>query len=166
MATTRKSSKSTASIASKSSSTTLILGKTDYSITTSIIIGILYNILILGYIIKLENKQCGCIIDWRHDFIKYFSISTIIWGLLSLAFNLSTNKNEFVSLLKNILMIASIFEIWCLYTYVGDLDKTKCICAIDKQKNMHYFLYIWRYVLVGTLILAILGVIAVTLTTM
>jgi len=127
---------------------------------------IIYNLLILGYILTLEDKKCGCITDWRHDFIKYYSIGLIIWGLLTISFGLGTSKNNFVCFLKNILMFAALFNIWCLYTYVGDLDKTKCSCAIDKQKNMHYFLYIWRYILVGALVLSLVSIIVCTLSTM
>ena len=127
------------------------------------VITVLYNILVLSYIVSLEDKKCGCISDWRHDFIKYYSIALIIWGFITIAFGLLASKSKFVMLLKNILMVAALINIWCLYTYIGDLDKTKCMCAIDKQKNMHYFLYLWRYVLVGALILALLGVIMVSL---
>lgn len=127
------------------------------------VIAVIYNLLVLGYIISLENTKCNCIIDWRHEFIKYYSITLIIWGILTFAFNLNTNKNRFISMLHNILILASLVNIWCVYTYIGDLDKTNCMCAIDKQKNMHYFLYIWRYVLVGSLLLSLIGVIFVTL---
>jgi len=127
------------------------------------VIAVLYNILVVSYILSLEDKKCGCITDWRHDFIKYYSIALIIWGFITIAFGLIASKSKFVMLLKNILMVAALVNIWCLYTYIGDLDKTKCMCAIDKQKNMHYFLYLWRYVLVGALIVALLGVIMVSL---
>jgi len=134
--------------------------------TTAAVITVIYNLLILGYILSLEDKKCGCISDWRHDFIKYYSIALIIWGLLTIGFGFGTSKNEFVVLLKNILMIAALYNLWCLYTYIGDLDKTKCSCAIDKQKNMHYFLYLWRYVLVGALLMALVSIIFVTLKSM
>jgi hypothetical protein len=127
------------------------------------VIAILYNVLVLAYIVSLEDKKCGCISDWRHDFIKYYSVALIIWGFITILFNLVASKSNFVMLLKNILMIAALINIWCLYTYVGDLDKTKCNCAIEKQKNMHYFLYLWRYVLVGSLIMALVGVIYLSL---
>jgi len=157
-----KSSKKT----STSSSLKMSSSSNKYSATSHGTVIIIYNLLILGYIMSLENKKCGCISDWRHNFIKYYSIGLIIWGLLIIAFDLSTSKNEFVKLLKNILMFAALFNIWCLYTYVGDLDKTKCNCAIDKQKNMHYFLYLWRYVLVGALVLSLLAIIISTYATM
>ena len=134
--------------------------------TTAAVITVIYNLLILGYILSLEDKKCGCISDWRHDFIKYYSIALIIWGLLTIGFGFGTSKNEFVVLLKNILMFAALYNLWCLYTYIGDLDKTKCSCAIDKQKNMHYFLYLWRYVLVGALLMALVSIIFVTLKSM
>jgi hypothetical protein len=127
------------------------------------VIAILYNILVLIYVVSLEDKMCRCITDWRHDFIKYYSIALILWGFITIAFNLIANRSKFVMILKNILMVAALINVWCLYTYVGDLDKTNCSCAIDKQKNMHYFLYLWRYVLVGALILALVGVIMVSL---
>ena len=38
------------------------------------VIAVLYNILVVSYIVSLEDKKCGCITDWRHDFIKYYSI--------------------------------------------------------------------------------------------
>ena len=129
------------------------------------VIAVLYNLLVLSYMMQLENKKCGCIKDWRHDFIKNFSVVLIIWGIITIVFNL-TNNNNFVMFIKNILMIGSLVNIWCLYTYIGDLDKTKCVCAIDKQKNMHYFLYLWRYVLVGALLLSLFAIISLTLKSM
>ena len=127
------------------------------------VIAILYNILVLSYIVSLEDKKCGCISDWRHDFIKYYSIALIIWGFVTIVLNIVASKSNVVMLLKNILMVAALINIWCLYTYVGDLDKTKCNCAVEKQKNMHYFIYLWRYVLVGSLIMALVGVIYLSL---
>jgi len=128
--------------------------------SSSSVIVIIYNLLILSYIIQLEDKKCGCITDWRHDFIKYFSIGLIILGIITILFG---SKNTFVMLIKNILMVGALINIWCLYTYVGDLDKTNCMCAINQQKNMHYFLYLWRYVLVGALILSLLAIISTTI---
>ena len=164
----KKSSKKSSVLESPSPSTSTKMSsvsKKNAVISYGVII-IIYNLLVLGYIMSLEDKKCGCISDWRHNFIKYYSIGLIIWGLLTIAFDLTTSKNEFVKLLKNILMFAALFNIWCLYTYVGDLDKTNCRCAIDKQKNMHYFLYLWRYVLVGALVLSLLAIIMTTYATM
>lgn len=161
----RGSSKKSSSRSSSSSKIDAMTGSTQPIVSTTLIM-ILYNLLVLGYIMNLEGKRCYCIHDWRHDFIKYFSIAIVIWGVLTVAFNLKGSTNEFVMLLRGVIMCASFINLWCLYTYVGDLDKTQCKCAVEKQKDMHYFLYIWRYVLVGFLILALLAVILATLASM
>jgi hypothetical protein len=121
---------------------------------------ILYHLLVLGYIITLEGNKCNCINDWRHDFIKYYSGVMIIWGIvIILLTGTSYRHSMLVMILQNLLLLASFVNVLCLFTYIGDLDKTYCKCAIEKQKNMHYFLYLWRYVLVGVIILSLISII-------
>jgi hypothetical protein len=133
-------------------------------IMTSIIV-IIYNLLILGYLITLEGQKCKCIRDWRHDFLKYFSTMMIIYSIILIILSGTTYKNNIIVMITHhILMILSFVNIWCLYTYIGDLDRTQCSCALIDQRNMHYFLYIWRYILVGMIILGLLLIIASALT--
>lgn len=113
----------------------------------SVLCMILYNLLILVYLVKLEDNTCNCKRDWRHDFIKYFSVVLILLGLIKLVLGLNRN-NILVKLLSLVLGISWIVNLYCLFTYVGDLDQTNCACARDKQRYMHYFLFLWRWVLV------------------
>lgn len=130
------------------------------SLIVAILFSVLYNLLILGYIVTLEGQKCNCIRDWRHDFIKYYSISMIIYGLILLLVTGTSYRNSiFLIVLQCALLLLSFVNIWCLYTYIGDLDKTKCLCAIEKQKNMHYFLYFWRYILLGSAIFGLVMII-------
>lgn len=128
-----------------------------------IFISILYQGVILNYVINLEGDLCNCIRDWRHNFIKYFSAAMIGWFLIVLLLLLSGFKNEMLKhalkALSIVLYLCGIINIWCLYTYVGDLNSTNCSCAVDKQKISNNFLYIWRYVLVAGVILGLVGVI-------
>ena len=62
-----------------------------------IIISIIYNIFVLSYILNLEKQDCHCFRDWRHNFMKYYSILLIIWSILNITFNLYNNKNELVN---------------------------------------------------------------------
>ena len=155
--------KSVNSVGKSMSSPKQIVSVKSNTFINTTVITLLYNVLVLIYIMNLEDKKCGCITDWRHDFIKYYCISIIIWSFVTIAFSLHSSKHGFVELLHTILMFASLINLWCLYTYVGDLDKTNCSCAINTQKNMHYFLYIWRYVLVGTLVLSLIGIILLSM---
>jgi hypothetical protein len=130
------------------------------SIIMTTLIIILYHLLVLGYIITLEGQQCNCIRDWRHDFIKYYSASMIVYALLMIIITGTNYRNHMVlMILQNVLMLLSAVNVLCLYTYVGDLDKTFCKCAVEKQRKIHYFLYIWRYILVGALVLSLIMII-------
>ena len=63
----------------------------------TIFISIIYNVFVLGYLLNLEENDCNCFRDWRHDFMKYYSIVLIVWGLINLSFNLYNSKNEVVT---------------------------------------------------------------------
>lgn len=142
----------------------LMKGKSREGNGTSGMITIFFNLLVLMYVMKLENKMCGCVSDWRHDFIKYYSMAIIGLGVIMLFVGDKYNNNMFLRLFKVLLMVASLINFWCLYTYVGDLDTTKCVCAVEKQKDLHYFLYIFRYVMLISLILAIINSILLAIT--
>jgi hypothetical protein len=161
-----KSLTSTSSHKMTSMSKGVLKLSTCHSLATTSLITIIYNILVFTYIVNLENKLCNCINDWRHDFIKYFSLVAVIWGLITLLFSSNKEMCDFILVMQNLLMIAALVNIYCLYTYIGDLDKTNCQCAVSKQRNMHYFLYVWRYVLVGTLILSLISVIVANLSSL
>uniref|UniRef100_A0A6C0HL44 Uncharacterized protein n=1 Tax=viral metagenome TaxID=1070528 RepID=A0A6C0HL44_9ZZZZ len=121
---------------------------------THILVGILYNLLIILYLINLENEACNCVMDWRHNYLKYFSCALVILGIIGLFTDI--NKSAIAFLIKLLLCVGSIVNIYCLFTYIGDLDVTNCSCARDKQRTMHYFLYIWRWVLVISLVVGVI----------
>jgi hypothetical protein len=131
--------------------------KTTMALT--IIISIIYNLCVLMYVLNLEKEECKCFRDWRHEFMKYYSFALIIWGMLSFAFNLSESKNEIINTVSKISMVAYLINIWCVYSYVGILDYTQCKCAIVETKKTHYFLYIFRYVLVALIFMSLFGII-------
>lgn len=119
-----------------------------------VLVAILYNLLVVMYMINLEDASCGCLSDWRHDYIKYFSSILVVIGLFTLLISFD-KTSVFAKLMRLLLVFASIVNIYCLFTYIGELDATRCLCAIEKQKKMHYFLYLWRYILVIYLIISI-----------
>lgn len=106
------------------------------------IIAIILNIIILYYIYQLEDITCNCIRDWRHDFIKYSSIFLIICEIIDIYHNITQKYYR--------LIVDFIIVLYCIFifNYIGELDSTKCTCAVKKQKNIHNFLfYFWRYIL-------------------
>ncbi len=123
--------------------------------TVSVLCMILYNLLVLVYLVKLEDNTCNCKRDWRHDFIKYFSVVLILLGLIKLVLGMNRD-HVLVKLLGLALGVAWLVNLYCLFTYVGDLDQTNCACARDKQRYMHYFLFLWRWVLLLSLVITVL----------
>ena len=101
------------------------------------IISTIVNILIIYYLINLEHNYCDCIRDWRHNYIKYTAIFLILINLL-----LETHETS------GILIIFQIIYVYAFYTYIRDLDNTKCDCAVVKQEKLHKFLNVWRYLIV------------------
>jgi len=130
-----------------------------YDMTTEFnIFYIILNSFVVYYLLNLEEKSCNCIRDWRHNYIKYLSIFSIILNMLSLF--------EFKTIIKNkhiitIICILGIVNIYAFYTYIRDLNDTKCECAVSKQKNLHNFLNVWRYIMVFLPIFAIILVLII-----
>ena len=106
------------------------------------IISMIINGIILIYIIKLEHNNCNCIRDWRHNYIKYPAMFSLFINYL-IFFNIAIIN--FKSIISIIIFIYS-YYIYAFYTYIRDLDNTKCKCAVVKQEKLHKFLNIWRYI--------------------
>jgi hypothetical protein len=105
------------------------------------LISLIVNILIIYYLVNLEDASCNCITDWRHDYIKYVALFNIICNI----FILLTIDIKFLS---GILSVLNLINIYAFYTYIGDLNDTKCACAVVKQEKLNKFLNFWRYFLV------------------
>jgi len=105
------------------------------------IISTIINILIIYYLNNLEHNYCDCIHDWRHNYIKYAAVFFLFIDLLIVNDIDFENIYEIISIVKIVFLIS-------FYTYIRDLDITKCECAVVKQKQLHKFLNIWRYVII------------------
>lgn len=118
------------------------------------LIPIITNSIILFYLYHLEVDTCNCIRDWRHDFIKYIAIILIFLDLIELFYaslfyaSLEDKINEHLKIYKFIMTIINVLYCIFAFIYIGNLDRTNCVCAVEKQKVIHGFLfYFWRYVL-------------------
>ena len=65
------------------------------------LISMVLNFVFLNYVDKLEQIKCGCSNDWRREYIKVYSLITIVivtTGLFLDVMNDSTNFNSFEEL--------------------------------------------------------------------
>lgn len=151
----RTSSKSDNKIEQNDKTKTQPLG---YRLVSFIFI-VIFQSAILYYLYNLEDADCNCIRDWRHNFIKAMSILSILLGIVTV----SGVHFQICKWLPILLMILSLVNFYAFFTYIGDLNATKCVCAVDKQPNLNSVLNAIRWVpifIVGVfLILIIVNVI-------
>ena len=131
----------------------------------SFIFTIIINSIIIYYLINLEDATCNCITDWRHNYIKYFSIFIILINtLIFLGLHIPrTINSNLIGFMAMAFLVLSILNMYALYTYIGDLNDTNCGCAVDKQKDLNIFLYYYRYIFIIMPVLFIIGLIILSL---
>lgn len=106
------------------------------------LLALIIPIIILVYVIKLENPKCGCINDWRNSFIKWWTITTIVL----IGFMAATHFSH--PLLSMLIASMNIVNAYALFTYVGDINSKECKCATENLEYINDFLYYWRFVVV------------------
>lgn len=129
--------------------------KLDTTKFANYIMSLLVNGLILYYIYYLEQDKCNCKRDWRHDYIKYFSLTLIVLNTLLMVLdnNIGLSAQAFII---SCMIIFNLINIYCIYTYIRDLDRDKCLCAVKDNKLLHTVLYYYRYLLVLSALMMVL----------
>ena len=114
-----------------------------------IIIRILFCALVLSYLNALEKEHCHCTLDYRHKILKNVSYIIIVLNVIDMTpygakldekYERSFREEEKYSpytIFKGLLI--SIYAI-ILYTYVRDMNNTKCSCALHDERYTHKFL--------------------------
>jgi hypothetical protein len=161
----RKSSSRKSSSRDLLNQSNMMLNKKKSDPIYSFIFTIIINSIIIYYLINLEDVTCNCITDWRHNYIKYFSIFIILINtLMFIGLHIPKTINpHIIGSIAMVFLVLSILNMYALYTYVGDLNDTKCVCAVDKQKEVNTFLYYYRYIFIIMPILFIIGLIILLL---
>ena len=134
------------------------------AIAIGAIITIIINTALLIWVIRLSANHCGCIGGWRQDFIKYFAGFTILMGVYRLMnfqgdFN-PANSIQVSRIVMTILLLfgltyfmASIMNIYAVITYVDDINKTNCECAIKGMSGLNKTMIALRWVYIAGLCL-------------
>jgi hypothetical protein len=113
----------------------------------AVIPGLVLQGIVLSWINKIESK-CQCSADWRREYIKYYSIVLIAYGLAGAAKLQPKNVPVLV-----ILGLAGLVNLGSILSYIPDLKKKQCDCATEDEWRDN-FIFWWS--LVG-LILTVLA---------
>ncbi len=146
---------------SRKSSGDIIPEETVNTVSNSVIIAaIILQSLILLYLYKLEESDCKCIIDWkndwRHSYIKNFTI--VLIGINILKLLMSSLRNN--KMLDSVLFVLDLINLYAFFTYINDLNKNNCNCATEKQYFLNMLIKIILWVRVILTFFAIIGLIS------
>jgi hypothetical protein len=108
--------------------------------TTILLISLLVNIALFGYIIsfilKLEQTGCKCSKDWRRDYILFYCIYTIATLATQLLYPATMKYLAPVSMILGLLFIIFTLQ------YVHELKEKKCLCSDNTGRFVLYLVAI------------------------
>lgn len=102
--------------------------------------------IVLSWILKIE-KKCPCSVDWRRDYMKYMSI------IMALNSGLNVFRPDLTMMLALPLLFAGLVNVGAGLTYIPDLKKRDCACAIEDEWRDNFIF--WWFLL--AVIFSILG---------
>lgn len=113
-------------------------------------LGLVVQGIVLSWILKIE-KKCDCSKDWRRDFMKFYSIFSILF-----AFILMFLRERALLLIGKpilgVLTVIGIVNLASILTYIPSLKKRECTCAIEDDWRDN-FIFWWT--LIGLLLMII-----------
>ncbi len=103
------------------------------------------NSVIIYYLHNLEGEICNCVLNWRHNYLKYSFFILGIALIPILFIYKSKNVQHYILQLCMFIILLIIVNGFIFSDYIKYLENSKCNCAIDKQKKLHTFLYYYSY---------------------
>lgn len=118
----------------------------------SLVLSSLVAVVFIYYITEIEKEHCNCVNDWRNRFIKSYNIGLIVLYLyLMIAGPVSIN---FKAYMLSVLMIFNVVNVYAVFTLIDELEKQKCVCAVEENKHLHNVLYYYRYVMLLAIVMS------------
>lgn len=129
------------------------------------------NIAVISYVFGLEKDKCKCVRDWRHDYIKYYTGVMIALNLITLFTGaklsvitqgpVGSQLVVVVAMFIALAMVAAVgVQIYSIFTYVGDLNKTKCLCATEDMRTLNRTMLVLRWVYIAGAVVITLWLLA------
>ena len=117
----------------------------------AIYLGIIFNILILSYIKKLEGDKCECANEGQ---IKYISYAILTLSLLSLIKTPVIVKN----LIIIVLFSCYFYQLYSLLKFLNKLKKSgaECDCSKDWRREFIYYVTILYITFISVFLLKLI----------
>lgn len=90
----------------------------------------LSNLYLLLYVYLLERNKCDCSESLMRDYIFYYSILHVFTTVSFFIFPEIFYRNRNISnIVKTILGILLLINVYCLYMYSKKMEEEKCVCS-------------------------------------
>ena len=115
-------------------------------------------VVLFYYVMQLEKDTCDCIKDWRHRFLKYMLFGNMVLTTMNmLLLNFNMIGTEVQKTLYVMTILIAVVNTYCYFTYVTDLNNTKCNCLKDMPK-INQFLSVMKWVFIGLTSISVVAV--------
>jgi len=108
----------------------------------SLIFGCLLCILIIYYLKNLETIGCKCALNFKHDYIFYYTCFALGIGLTNILFGTFAPIRMFMMIILVPYAIAGIVNLFMTLSYIDEMKKINCECSESIFRTMMYILAI------------------------
>ncbi len=130
------------------------------------------NIAVIYYVLGLEKDKCKCVRDWRHDYIKYYTgvmifitVVRLLGGRIAIYTSGPDRIHSIIAAVAMVVAVAMVAavgaQIYAVFTYVGDLNKTKCLCATEDMRTLNRAMLVLRWFYIAGAVVITLWLLAV-----
>lgn len=126
-------------------------------------IGITLSSLIIYYLNNLKTIGCECALNFKRDYIMYYSIVNIAFNVLSFAVGVPNilnyyNRYPILYSILPVLFAAAVVNMVFIFQYVEEMKKINCECSESVYRDMMFVLAILQAISIGIILLLLVQV--------
>ena len=107
-----------------------------------LVFGCLICILIIYYLKNLETIGCKCALNFKHDYIFYYTCFALAIGISNIIFGTFPAMRMFMLFIIFPYAIAGLANLIFTIQYVDELKKINCDCSVSVFRTMMFILAI------------------------
>ena len=114
------------------------------SINVIFVLNVIIASTIIYYLKKLEEIDCRCALNFKHNYILYFTSIALFFGIVNALFGERKLLITTMTYIYIPFLIASIINIIYTIQYINDVKENKCECSESVFREGMYILAIIR----------------------
>jgi hypothetical protein len=107
-----------------------------------LVFGCLLSIVIIYYLKNLETIGCKCALNYKRDYIFYYTCVALAIGISSILFGTFAPFQMFMMIILIPYFIAGIVNLFMTISYIDEMKKINCNCSESIFRTLMYILAI------------------------